>query len=540
MSIRLKTTIIVYFRSLKNKIAMQKEISILWVDDEIDLLKPQIIFLESKGYKISSINNGSDAIDMVANNNYDLVFLDENMPGLSGLETLSQIKKIRNSLPVVMITKSEEEFIMDEAIGSQIADYLIKPVNPKQILMAIKKITEQKRLISEKTTMSYQAEFNTLGIEINNARSAEDWKNVLKKLSYWELELQKNSTSGMEQILQMQKTEANRRFCSYVVTNYESWFSNPNEDTPVLSPNIFKNSIFPLLKNGEQVLVLVIDCLRFDQWKAIEPLISLFYNIEKEDIAFSILPTSTQFARNAMFAGLMPSEIEKLHSDLWVNEDEDEAKNNFEPDLLQKQLDRMGVKTSLFYDKIHTIEKSQKLLKDANMIMQNQLSVLIINFVDMMSHARTDLQMIRELAADEKSYRSITKSWFEHSTLFELMKNLANKNIKVIITADHGSIRVTNPIKVIGDKTVSSNLRYKQGKNLNYNPREVFEIKKPQTAHLPLINVSTTYIFATNYDFFAYPNNYNYYVQYFRNTFQHGGISMEEMMIPLITLTPRI
>jgi len=518
---------------------MQKEITILWVDDEIDLLKPQIIFLESKGYKINSINNGSDAIDMVSKNQYDLVFLDENMPGLNGLETLSQIKKIRNSLPVIMITKSEEEFIMDEAIGSQIADYLIKPVNPKQILMAIKKITDKNRLISEKTTMNYQAEFNNLGIEINNAENAEEWKNILKKLSFWDLEMQKNSTSGMEQILQMQKSEANRRFCSYVITNYENWFSNPDDSTPILSPNIFKNSIFPLLKNGEQVVVLLIDCLRFDQWRIIEPLISSFYNIDNEDIAFSILPTATQFARNAMFAGLMPSEIEKLHPNLWVNEDEEDAKNNFEPDLLQKQLDRMGIKASLFYDKIHNIEKSQKLLKDINQIMQNQLSVLIINFVDMMSHARTEMQMIRELAADEKSYRSITKSWFEHSTLFELMKTLASKNIRIVITADHGSIRVTNPVKVIGDKNVSSNLRYKQGKNLNYNQRDVFEIKNPKTAHLPQINVSTTYIFATNDDFFAYPNNYNYYVQYYRNTFQHGGISMEEMMIPLITLSPK-
>ncbi len=518
---------------------MQKETKILWVDDEIDLLKPHIMFLESKGYKIDTINNGNDAIDMVADNQYDLVFLDENMPGLNGLETLNRIKNIRNSLPVIMITKSEEECIMDEAIGSQIADYLIKPVNPMQILMAVKKITEQSRLVTEKTTMNYQSQFNELGVEINNASTAEDWKNIHKKLAFWELELQKNGGTGMEQILKMQKSEANKRFVKYVVTNYESWFSKPDENTPLLSPNVFKNSVFPALNKSDQVVVLLIDNLRFDQWKCIEPIVNKLYNVENEDISFSILPTATQFARNAMFAGLMPSEIEKLHPNLWVNEDEEDGKNDFESELLQKQLSRAGIKASLFYEKIHNVEKSQKLMSLANDIQNNQLSVLIINFVDMLSHSRTELQMIRELASDEKAYRGITQSWFEHSTLFELMKTLATKKLKVIITTDHGTIRVTNPIKVIGDKNISSNLRYKQGKNLGYNPRDVYEIKNPQTVHLPRINVSTSYIFATNEDFFAYPNNYNYYVSYYKNTFQHGGISMDEMMIPLVTLTPK-
>lgn len=518
---------------------MQKGTSILWVDDEIDLLKPHIIFLESKGYKVDTINNGTDAIEMVRKSQYDLVFLDENMPGLNGLETLAQIKKIRNSLPIIMITKSEEEFIMDEAIGSQIADYLIKPVNPMQILMTIKKITDQRRLVSQKTTMNYQSQFNELGVEINNAESADDWKAIHKKLAFWTLELQKNGIASMEQILQMQKSEADKRFVRYIISNYESWFANRSSEAPILSPNMFKNKVFPLLSRGEQVVVVVIDNLRFDQWKCIESMIAGYYNIDDEDILFSILPTATQFARNAMFAGLMPSEIEKLHPDLWVNEDEEGAKNNFEKELLQKQMDRMGVKASLFYDKIHNAEKSQKLANDMNEIMRNQLSVLIINFVDMLSHARTELQMIRELAADEKSYRSITKSWFEHSSLFELMKTLASKNIRIVLTTDHGTIRVTNPIKVIGERNVTSNLRYKQGRNLDYNPREVYEIRNPQTIHLPRLNVSTSYIFATNSDFFAYPNNYNYYVQYFRNTFQHGGISMDEMMVPLITLSPK-
>lgn len=518
---------------------MQKEISILWVDDEIDLLKPHIIFLESKGYKMHTINNGSDAVEMVTNGKFDIIFLDENMPGLNGIETLSRIKKIKPATPVVMITKSEEEFIMEEAIGSQIADYLIKPVNPMQILMAIKKITDQRRLISERTSMNYQSQFHDLGNEINNAKSAAEWKEIMKKLSFWSLEMERNNSSNMLQILEMQKSEANKRFTKFIVTNYEKWFASPNEETPLLSPNIFRKSIFPLLNTNEHVVTIIIDNLRFDQWKCIEPMIQSVYHIDTEDIAFSILPTSTQYARNAMCAGLMPSEIEKILPNLWVNENDNESKNNHEAELLQRQIDRLGIKASFYYDKFHNIDKTQKLLNATNEIMQNNLSVLIINFVDMLSHARTDMQMIRELAPDEKSYRSITQSWFEHSTLFELIKILSSKNVKLVITSDHGSIQVTTPVKVIGDKETNSNLRYKLGKNLSYNPRDFFEIKDPQTAYLPKVNLSTSYIFATNNDFITYPNNHNYYVQYFRNTFQHGGISMEEMMIPLITLSPK-
>jgi CheY-like chemotaxis protein len=516
-----------------------KDTIILWVDDEIDLLKPHVIFLESKGYQIDTANNGNDAIEMVSKNAYDLVFLDENMPGLSGLETLSRIKDIRNSLPVIMITKSEEEFIMEEAIGSKIDDYLIKPVNPKQILMAIKKITDQKRLVSQKTTSNYQSQFAQLGLLINDSLKAEDWKNIYRKLLFWEMELQQSGAEGMDQVLQMQKEEANKNFTRFIKKNYTNWFAKVDSDTPLLSPSVFKNRVFPMLKDGSHLVVLVIDNLRFDQWKAIEPMINEVYDTKSEDMYFSILPTATQFARNALFAGLMPSEIEKLHPDLWVNEDEEGGKNQYEEQLLQKQMNRLGIKSGLFFDKIANLDKSRKLLNNINEMMQNQLSVLVINFVDMLSHARTEMEMIRELAADEAAYRSLTQSWFEHSTLYELIKILAVKKVKIVITTDHGTIRVSNPIKVTGDKNVSTNLRYKQGKSLSYNPKEVFEVTNPQTIFLPKLNVSTSYIFACHDDFFAYPNNYNHYVSYYRNTFQHGGISMEEMIIPLIILEPK-
>jgi CheY-like chemotaxis protein len=516
-----------------------KETTILWVDDEIDLLKPHIIFLESKGYQMESANNGNDAIEMVKEIAYDLIFLDENMPGLSGLETLSKIKDIRPNVPVIMITKSEEEYIMDEAIGSKIADYLIKPVNPKQILMAIKKITDQKRLVSQKTTSNFQAEFSKLGLQISDAQSADDWKNVYRKLVFWELELAKNAEQGMDQVLQMQREDANKGFARFIKVNYVDWFQKNENEKPTMSPNIFREKIFPDLKSEQKTIVFLIDNLRFDQWKTIEPLISEYFTVKEEDLFFSILPTATQFARNAMFAGLMPADIEKLHPEYWLNEADEGGKNQFEEQLMQKQLGRLGIKNSFFYEKVNNIDKGRKLLNNISHIMNHDLSVIVVNFVDMLSHARTEMDMIRELAGDDSAYRSITLSWFEHSSLFDLMKLLSTKNVRVAITTDHGTINVTNPVKVAGDKNTSTNLRYKQGKSMNYNPKEVFEVNNPNLVHLPKINVSTSYIFACNTDFLAYPNNFNHYVGYYKNTFQHGGVSLEEMLIPFITLEPK-
>jgi len=516
-----------------------KNIEILWVDDEIDLLKPHIIFLESKGYILDTINNGTDAVDMVKNKNYDLIFLDENMPGLTGLETLAEIKNIRNNIPVVMITKSEEEYIMDEAIGSKIADYLIKPVNPKQILMAIKKITDKQRLVSEKTTSNYQSEFGKLGLLINDSMTADDWINTYKKLVYWELELEQSGGQQMDDVLQMQKNDANNSFAKFIKKNYQNWFSSDTDNRPVMSPNIFDKKVFPMLNNDEQVVVFLIDNLRYDQWKIIEPLITQFYKVNSEELFYSILPTATQFARNSMFAGLMPSEIEKLHPEYWLNEDDEGGKNQYEEKLMQKQMARMGINSSFFYDKVLNSEQGKKILANSSQILNHDLSVVVINFVDMLSHARTEMDMIRELASDDAAYRSITQSWFEHSTLFELLKKLAEKKIKVVITTDHGTIKVNNPVKVTGDKNTSTNLRYKHGKSLSYNPKQVFEITNPQSVHLPKLNVSSSYIFATGTDFFAYPNNYNHYVSYYKNTFQHGGVSMEEMLIPLIIMEPK-
>ncbi|MCK9561363.1 MAG: PglZ domain-containing protein [Bacteroidales bacterium] len=515
-----------------------KSIKILWADDEIELLKPHIIFLESKGYSVTPVHDGANAIEKVSEEHFDIVFLDEQMPGISGIDALSQIKQISPDIPVIMITKSEAEDIMEAAIGSKISDYLIKPVNPNQILLTLKKNLESKHLITQETTSKYQIEFSQLGIEISNAHTWEEWIEVYKKISFWELQLEQSKDRGMDEVLHMQKLEANLSFAKYIQRNYLSWFANTSE-APILSQTLIKNRVFNTISPKQKTMLLVIDNLRYDHWLAIRPLLKDLYTIDVDSLYFSILPTTTQYARNALFSGLMPSEIAKLYPDIWKNDDDDEGKNKYEEQLLTSQLKRLGYTDKFFFEKISAIHPGRKITEKLHQISQHQFSVIVYNFVDTLSHSRTEMDIIKELASNESAYRSLILSWFQHSALFELIRELAHNQYKLIITTDHGSIRVQNPIKVIGDKSITTNLRYKQGKALQYNPKEVFEIKKPQQAFLPTTHMHASYIFAQEHDFFAYPNNFNHYAKYYRNSFQHGGISMEEMIIPYIELTSK-
>jgi CheY-like chemotaxis protein len=516
---------------------MTKNITILWADDEIDLLKPHILFLSEKGYLVHTSNNGEDAIDAVKDSEFDIILLDENMPGLSGLQVLEKIKTMRPHIPVVMITKNEEETIMDEALGSKIADYLIKPVNPKQILLTIKKNVDTKRLISEKTTSKYQTEFGKIGLRINDNLDWNSWIEVYKNLVYWELELQETDEAAMDEVFKMQKKDANINFARYIRTVYQSWFDPGQSDRPLLSPDVFKKRVFPLL-GGDPVVVIVVDNLRYDQWKLMEGLLQEYYSIE-EELYCSILPSATQYARNAMFSGMMPLEISRMFPRLWVEDYDEQGKNLNEMDFLQEQLKRNGLNIKLFYEKVNSNRDGAKFADNPNLLLSNELSVLVYNFVDMLSHSKTEMRMIRELASDEAAYRSLTLSWFQHSPLLDLLRELSSQKVKIVLTTDHGTIRVQDPVKVVGDRFTTTNLRYKQGKNLNYNPKEVYEITNPDKIHLPKPNVSTSYIFAQGEDFFAYPNNYNHYVKYYRDTFQHGGVSLEELVIPLVSMVPK-
>lgn len=515
-----------------------QDINILWADDEIELLKPHILFLESKGYGVTTVNNGIDAIDNIKANNYDLVFLDENMPGISGLDALNQIKELREDLPVIMITKSEEEHIMEDAIGSKIEDYLIKPVNPKQILLSIKKIIDNKRLVTEKVTSRYQQEFRNIMMALMERLDFESWKSIYKKLVYYELEIQRSNETGMEEVLQTQKNETNREFAKYIEQNYIDFLDYDNPEAPVMSHTLMHKRIVPELGN-EPVFLVLIDNLRFDQWKFLQPMISKLFRVEDEDMYLSILPTTTQYCRNSLFAGLLPADIEKRFPNKWSNDEEEGGKNLYEADFMNDLFQRLRISPKTSYTKVVHLNQGKDLVDDIPNMFDNDLNVIVYNFVDTLSHARTDYKVMRELAEDEAAYRSLTLSWFEHSPLYDALKRISEKKAKVIITTDHGSVKVTDPVKVIGDKKTTTNLRYKTGRNLNFNPKEVFQIKDPRKAGLPVQHLSSNFIFCRNADFFVYPNNLNHYAKYYRDTIQHGGISVEEMMVPLIKLSSR-
>lgn len=517
------------------------KIKILWADDEIALLKPHILFLNDKGYEVVTALSGDEAVDIVKEDkSINAVLLDENMPGISGLETLLKIKQVNNDLPVIMITKSEEEHIMDDAIGGKIADYLIKPVNPNQILLSLKKTLDNKRLVSEKTNTDYRKEFGKIGMTINDNLNWEEWAEVYKKIIYWELEMDALQDKSMLDVLKMQKADANNQFFKFIEKNYVQWLSGKVPNPPTMSHTLVKNKFIPELGNdSEPVFFILIDNLRFDQWKIIQPIIQDYYKVEKEESFYSILPTATQYSRNAIFSGLMPSEMEKRFPDFWLNDEEEGGKNLHEEAFMQAQLKRLSKDIKMSYTKITNFAAGKKLSDSLSNLFQNKLNIIVYNFVDMLSHARTEMEVIRELAENESGYRSITHSWFEHSPLLDIIKQLSEKKIKIVITTDHGTVHVKEPTKILGDKNVNSNLRYKQGKALDYVAKEVFEIKNPDDAFLPKQHPSTRFVFAREDKFFAYPNNFNHYVNYYKNTFQHGGVSLEEMIIPYVVLTAK-
>ncbi|RMF61716.1 MAG: response regulator [Calditrichaeota bacterium] len=514
---------------------------ILWVDDEIEFLEPHILFLREKGYEVETASNADDGLELIKQSNFDLVLLDEMMPGKDGLTALTEIKKFRPGLPVIMITKNEEESLMEDAIGAQITDYLTKPVNPSQILIAAKKILESRDISQKKLTRDYTQELNKLTMQLMSPLSPDDWIEMYLKLTTWDVELDSVGDKNLREIVHNQRRECNVEFGKYVERNYADWVNSSEENRPTLSNDVIKQFVYPELSEGKKVVFVVIDCMRLDQWLALEKFFYDFYTIEKF-YHFSILPTATPYSRNAIFSGLFPSELEQRYPEMWAQgEDDDYSRNRNESELMYDQLRLLGLKLKKEprYSKIINVEEGRQLERDLNSYLDTPLLSIVVNFVDILAHSRSDLPILKEIAPDEASYRSLTSSWFEHSSIYNIFKKLAKEDVTIIITSDHGSIRCMRGTKVLGDRETSTNLRYKYGRNLKVDSKHAFIITDPLECKLPKRNFNINYIIAKEDYYFVYPTNYHKYLAYYRDSFQHGGISMEEMILPVIKLQPK-
>jgi len=511
---------------------------ILWADDEIDQLKAHIIFLEKKGFEIVPVSNGEDAVSMIEQEAFDIVFLDEQMPGMDGLATLDRIKDEQPLLPVVMITKSEEESIMEDAIGGKISDYLIKPVNPNQILLTTKRLLERSRLQNEKSAQSYLRQFNQITGQINQQTTWEDWIKIYKQLTKWQIDLE-GGDEALTQILNDQFEEANREFGKFIENEYKTWIQTGINGGPVLSPSIIKQYVKPHLQNDRKVMFFLVDCMRYDQWLLFEPFLRDHFTIDT-DFYYSILPTATPYSRNAIFAGLYPLQIEQMYPQLWKEGQDETSLNRHEEELLSKQLERMGAKINFKYEKIISAEDGRKVADRIHDYAQSPLSAFVYNFVDTLVHSRSDSDVIKELAPDNSAFRSITEAWFQHSSLLQMFRELADEDVTVIITTDHGSIRSLRDTKVYGDKDTATNLRYKYGRNLKADePNAVIFVDDPKQYQLPAVGLVNNYIIAKEDYYFVYPTNYHKFQNRYRDTFQHGGATMEEMILPVATLKPK-
>jgi len=517
---------------------------LLWVDDEIDLLRSHIIFLSEKGYEVDTAMNGSDAIEAVKEKAYDLIFLDEMMAGMGGLETLAQIKDINQNIPVVMITKSEEETLMNDAIGGRISDYLTKPVNPSQVLLVCKKILEGKKISGQYAAKDYLQDFNEISRALSTNPDFAEWIDIYLKLVNWEVELDVHPEIGLQQTLNDQKREANKEFSKFVEKNYRGWINTIGDAyTPTLTTEITEKYVLNHLNNeGASVFYFVLDCLRMDQWMVMEKHLRDLFKIEKE-YYYAILPTSTPYARNALFSGLFPSEIERYYPDLWSGGDDDEnSMNKYEKELLQLLLDRKKIKlrNDLKYIKIIDPEVGRNFEQNILSYKNNHFTAVVVNFLDMIAHGRSDSDILKEIAPDEPAYRSLTNSWFTHSSLLGTLKAIAKMDrVKIVITTDHGSIRSLRGAKVLGDREASTNLRFKYGRNLKVDDKHAVYIKNAQEYKLPKRGVTINYIIAKEDYYFVYPTDYHKYLSHYKDTFQHGGISLEEIILPVITMEPK-
>lgn len=514
---------------------------VLWVDDEIDLLRPHIELLRERGYAVDTATNGEDALSLVRSAGFDLVFLDEMMPGMGGLQTLAEIKDLQPRLPVVMITKNEAESLMEEAIGGKISDYLTKPVNPSQVLMACKKLLERKKITEAAISRDYIQEFNEISRALMEGPGHEQWVDIYGRLVNWSLELDNHPELGLRDTLNDQIRECNLAFGKFVERNYRSWIEQ-GKGRPVLSTEVIDRYVLPELEPAKSVMFFVIDCLRLDQWLVMEEVLREFFEISRQHY-FSILPTATPYSRNAIFSGLFPCDVETRFPELWdKSEDDESSRNRYERQFMEKLLERRKItlRPEPKYVKILDAEYGRTIEGGITSYAQSRLTAIVVNFVDMLAHGRSDSSLLKEIAPDEAAYRSLTRSWFLHSSLLGMLRTLSRlRNVTIILTTDHGSIRSLRGSKVLGDREASTNLRYKYGRNLKCEEKAAIYVKNPLDFKLPRRGVAANYIIAKEDFYFVYPTDYHRYLNQYRDSFQHGGVSMEEMILPVVKLTPR-
>ena len=513
---------------------------ILWADDEIDLLRAHHRFLDDKGYVVTPVSNGKDAIALIAQEPFDIVLLDEMMPGLDGLSTLEQIKMIDPNVPVVMITKNEEEHLMNEAIGRRINDYLTKPVNPSQIFMACKKILDSRQIRQSQAGQNYVSKANEIREQLSGEITWQTWINVHRRLCEWDIEIARLRDAGLSQMIEDQRRECNHEFGRFIGRDYATWIAEEN-DSPPLSVDVVPEFVVPYLEQGRQVFFIVVDCLRLDHWMVMEPQLAEYFNI-KRSYHYSVLPTATPFSRNAIFSGLFPNEIARKYGDIWHNADENEhSLNRNEHQYIDDQVADMGVelKPGSHYVKVLDTGEAQGLTRKVPSLKKWPLVSVVYNFLDMLVHGRAQSDLLKEMAPNEIAFRALVQTWFGNSSLFETLKAISRTDAVVVLTTDHGSVRGTRASVVHGDRDTSSNLRYKYGRNLRSEDKDALMIKDPEAYGLPSGGLGSNFVIAKEDFYFVYPTNFNQYQRQYKDSFQHGGISLEEMVLPVAIMEPK-
>ena len=517
---------------------MEPNRKVLWADDEIELLRPHHLFLDEKGFKVTPVSNGEDALALVEKEDFDIVLLDEMMPGLDGLSTLEQLKELKPHVPVIMITKNEEERLMDEAIGKRIDDYLTKPVNPSQIFMACKKILDSRQIRQSRAGQDYVARAAQVREWLSGPVGWQTWVDVHRLLCEWEIEVAQLSDAGLRQMVEDQRRECNQEFCRFIENHYAAWVDD-EDDSPPLSVDVVNEFVAPLLEGGRQVFFVIVDCLRLDHWMVMEPLLAPYFNVRR-NYHYSVLPTATPYSRNAIFSGLFPAEIADKYGDMWQKAQEDERSlNRHEHRFMSDQLADMGINVKTHYTKVLDPAEGQDLNRRIGGLRKTPMVAVVYNFLDMLVHGRSHSNLLREIAPDEPGFRSLVHSWFEHSTLFEGLKKIAETGAAVVLTTDHGAVRSGRATMVHGDRQTSANLRYKHGKNLRCDPKDALLLKDPSSFGLPSTGLGSNFLIAREDFYFVYPTNFNEYQRQYKDSFQHGGISLEEMVLPVAVMEPK-